>query len=357
MTNLTSTRLNEAQQMIYTISNVCRAYPEYENRNISSVSKRDDDTLIITDEDGKTFTEDAKPVQQAFMRFTNRLPHFFKYLNPSYGGKVHFKEGAYMLCKGDYKFGYKNQRNTTLEQLQLKFVNGMKKLKENQPYARPSDLAMILQRTSSDYSSVPEEFRQPPLGYVVYPYGLPEVPKEQQIEIQNLFDLEEDAEDIDITEIKDKDNKPKKMRTPYCFCPSYQRQLRCVSQLKDEIEGYTIGCKHISWIQKFDEFLGRKSTLEMNLENKASEKVVVWGFFPSDHPKGQGVFRVFYSNKGLHAPKKDWKELRENDKPYTVHDVWNLFHRMLSKEYVPYCGHQSNGTPINQALKEVFKCH
>ena len=49
-------------------------------------------------------------------------------------------------------------------------------------------------------------------------------------------------------------------------------------------------------------------------------------------------------------------ELIENDKPYTVHDVWNLFHRMLSKEYVPYCGHQSNGVPINQALKEVFTC-
>ena len=58
----------------------------------------------------------------------------------------------------------------------------------------------------------------------------------------------------------------------------------------------------------------------------------------------------------LNAPKKDWKELIENDKPYTVHDVWNLFHRMLSKEYVPYCGHQSNGVPINQALKEVFTC-
>ena len=146
------------------------------------------------------------------------------------------------------------------------------------------------------------------------------------------------------------------MKTPYCFCPSYQRQLKCQSLLKDEIEGYQIGCKHISWIQKFDEFLGRKSKLELDLENKAPTKVVVWGFFPPETPKGQGVFRVFYSNKGINASKKDWKELVENDKPYNVHDVWNLFHRMLSKEYVPYCGHQSNGTPINQALKEVFSC-
>ena len=146
------------------------------------------------------------------------------------------------------------------------------------------------------------------------------------------------------------------MKTPYCYCPSYQRQLRCKSLLKDEIEGYKIGCKHISWIQKFDEFLGRKSTLELDLKNRAPKKVVVWGYFPPTDPKGQGIFRVFYSNKGINAPKKDWKELVENDKPYTVHDVWNLFHRMLSKEYVPYCGHQSNGVPINQALKEVFTC-
>lgn len=94
------------------------------------------------------------------------------------------------------------------------------------------------------------------------------------------------------------------------------------------------------------------------MEKKDSfiSKVVVWGYFPPTDPKGQGIFRVFYSNKGINAPKKDWKELVENDKPYTVHDVWNLFHRMLSKEYVPYCGHQSNGVPINQALKEVFTC-
>ena len=358
MTNLTSTKLNEAQEMIYTISNVCRAYPDYENRNLTKISKRDDGKLIITDEDGKNFIEDAKPVQDAFVRFTNRTPHFFKYLNPNYGGKVYFKDGAYMICKGDYKFGYANQRNQNIEGLQRRFVEGMTKLRQNQPLAQPSDLAQILQRTSSKYSSVPEEFRQPPLGYVVYPYGLPDKPKHEQIRIQNLFDIEDETDEIDVKEIKDKEDKPKKMKTPYCYCPSYQRQLRCKSLLKDEIEGYQIGCKHISWIQKFDEFLGRKSTLEKDLEKKDSfiSKVVVWGYFPPTDPKGQGIFRVFYSNKGINAPKKDWKELVENDKPYTVHDVWNLFHRMLSKEYVPYCGHQSNGVPINQALKEVFTC-
>ena len=189
MTNLTSTKLNEAQEMIYTISNVCRAYPDYENRNLTKISKRDDGKLIITDEDGKNFIEDAKPVQDAFIKFTNRTPHFFKYLNPNYGGKVYFKDGAYMLCKGDYKFGYANQRNKNIEGLQRRFVEGMSKLREKQPYAQPSDLAQILQRTSSKYSSVPEEFRQPPLGYVVYPNGLPDLPKHQQIKIQNLFDI------------------------------------------------------------------------------------------------------------------------------------------------------------------------
>ena len=89
---------------------------------------------------------------------------------------------------------------------------------------------------------------------------------------------------------------------------SYQRQLRCKSLLKDEIEGYKIGCKHISWIQKFDEFLGRKSTLELDLKNRAPKKVVVWGYFPPTNPKGQGIFRVFYSNEGIHAPKKECYE-------------------------------------------------
>ncbi len=77
MSTKTQTELNQAQACIYSKSNIARAYPDIEAMSITDIQK-DGDQIVIN---GDTRL-DAKPVQEAFTEFTNRVPHFFEYLSP-----------------------------------------------------------------------------------------------------------------------------------------------------------------------------------------------------------------------------------------------------------------------------------
>ena len=87
MSTKTQTELNQAQACIYSKSNIARAYPDIEAMSITDIQK-DGDQIVIN---GDTRL-DAKPVQEAFTEFTNRVPHFFEYLSPTGGALTPWRD-------------------------------------------------------------------------------------------------------------------------------------------------------------------------------------------------------------------------------------------------------------------------
>ena len=55
--------------------------------------QKDGDQIVIN---GDTRL-DAKPVQEAFTEFTNRVPHFFEYLSPTGGALTPWRDNCYVL--------------------------------------------------------------------------------------------------------------------------------------------------------------------------------------------------------------------------------------------------------------------
>ena len=105
MSTKTQTELNQAQACIYSKSNIARAYPDIEAMSITDIQK-DGDQIVIN---GDTRL-DAKPVQEAFTEFTNRVPHFFEYLSPTGGALTPWRDNCYVLWKG-WSYTYPQRKN------------------------------------------------------------------------------------------------------------------------------------------------------------------------------------------------------------------------------------------------------
>ena len=87
----TQTELNQLRYLFQV--KYRRAYPDIEAMSITDIQK-DGDQIVIN---GDTRL-DAKPVQEAFTEFTNRVPHFFEYLSPTGGALTPWRDNA--TCYG-----------------------------------------------------------------------------------------------------------------------------------------------------------------------------------------------------------------------------------------------------------------
>ena len=91
--------MNSAQALIYSKSNIRRAFPQFDDTEIAGIYKQDDDVIIVR-HDGTNQKYDAALVRNAFQEFTFRVPDFFSYLGPNYRGPSVWRNNCYILFKG-----------------------------------------------------------------------------------------------------------------------------------------------------------------------------------------------------------------------------------------------------------------
>ena len=93
------TELNPAQGFIYTASNIGRAYPDFDYGCIAGIYKRGNHCLVVRT-DGSEELYEASLVQDAYLKFRERLTHFFHCLGYNYRGPSLWRDGYYIMFKG-----------------------------------------------------------------------------------------------------------------------------------------------------------------------------------------------------------------------------------------------------------------
>ena len=78
-------QLNTAQSLIYSRSNIKRAFDDFDETNIAGIYRRSDHILVVRN-DGSEQQLPVQPIVEKFQAFTGRLKHFFSYLGPNFRG-------------------------------------------------------------------------------------------------------------------------------------------------------------------------------------------------------------------------------------------------------------------------------
>ena len=288
-------QLNSGQRLIYSYSNIRRAFTEFDDTDISGMHLNDDD-LVVVYNDGAEKLFDKRPIKEAFKDFRSRCPDFFSYLGPDLRGPSFWRNNCYVLYKG---WNYQFQGSYKLPQAIMQQRWGDKlQLIENE-----EGIKAFL--SNPDYG----------FGYLVAPDGvvLPAPPL-------SLDDSDEIAQEPDLS--------------PYCSCGSFLQQKQSLEEIQKEIPGYQPTCKHLTWINRYREFLSKRSAL-LNNSSGIVEKATAWSYAPPAEGQSLGQFQILYTTSGKMAPINKWK-IYKKDMKYSQHDAWNLFDAMLENEFVPF---------------------
>jgi len=288
-------QLNSGQRLIYSYSNIRRAFTEFDDTDISGMHLNDDD-LVVVYNDGAEKLFDKRPIKEAFKDFRSRCPDFFSYLGPDLRGPSFWRNNCYVLYKG---WNYQFQGSYKLPQAIMQQRWGDKlQLIENE-----EGIKAFL--SNPDYG----------FGYLVAPDGvvLPAPPL-------SLDDSDEIAQEPDLS--------------PYCSCGSFLQQKQSLEEIQKEIPGYQPTCKHLTWINRYREFLSKRSAL-LNNSSGIVEKATAWSYAPPTEGQSLGQFQILYTTSGKMAPINKWK-IYKKDMKYSQHDAWNLFDAMLENEFVPF---------------------
>ena len=288
-------QLNSGQRLIYSYSNIRRAFTEFDDTDISGMHLNDDD-LVVVYNDGAEKLFDKRPIKEAFKDFRSRCPDFFSYLGPDLRGPSFWRNNCYVLYKG---WNYQFQGSYKLPQAIMQQRWGDKlQLIENE-----EGIKAFL--SNPDYG----------FGYLVAPDGvvLPAPPL-------SLDDSDEIAQEPDLS--------------PYCSCGSFLQQKQSLKEIQEEIPGYEPTCKHLTWINRYREFLSKRSAL-LNNSSGIVEKATAWSYAPPAEGQSLGQFQILYTTSGKMAPINKWK-IYKKDMKYSQHDAWNLFDAMLENEFVPF---------------------
>ena len=148
----TFTELNQTQSCIYSRSNLCRAFPGFDDTDIAGIYLHSDN-LVVVRNDGNEELYDPKKVQQSFMDFNRRLTDFFSFLGPNYRSPSVWHHNGYILFKG-WHYNHQLGKNTQAAQLQRAWADKFIHLN------KVEKLTALLQ---SDQTN---------LGYLIAPDGL-----------------------------------------------------------------------------------------------------------------------------------------------------------------------------------------
>jgi hypothetical protein len=310
------TQFNQAQQLIYTKSNLRRAFPEFDDTEIASITLRNH-LVVVVRNDGTEQTYDKQLVKSAYQQFTFRLKDFFSYLGPNYRGPSIWRNNAYIMFKGwhyNHKLGYLSQSAQMQRAWADKFIH-------------ISDRTKLVQLLQSD---------QTDLGHLVAPDGFHEINDAIDFDAP---EPESDSETGGLQELQ---------TSPYCSCGSFQRQLENLFEFQAEIEGYKPWCIHLTWMQRYRQLLVKRGEVRSQCRGQVSKDAVAWWYAPPEGKSDEGRFVVLYTKQGSMAPLKSWRTYKPKE-VFTQKHVWDLFDNMLDNGFVPF-----PGTSLSQ-LKNAWK--
>ncbi len=300
-TQFQTQELNSAQALIYSRSNIRRAFPDFDDTEIAGTYLRDDSCIVVR-RDGSKQTYDRQLIKNAFLGHTTRLKDFFSYLGPNYRGPSVWRQGAYIMFKG-WDYTHALGHLSTPAKLQRHWAD---------KFIHLTDIEKVKALLQSD---------QTDLGHLVAPDGLwtPDRP----IDLESPMESEESVQAVE--------------HQPYCSCGSFQRQLLNLSDFQGEIEGYRPWCIHLTWIHRYRDFLCERTKAREMAPSGTPEKCVAWWYAPPEDHKSDGRFVLLHTKYGMHAPMTHWRTYKPNE-TFTQHDAWNLFTSMMEAGYVPFPG-------------------
>jgi hypothetical protein len=292
--------LNAAQSLIYSRSNIRRAFNDFDETNIAGIYRRSDHVLIVRN-DGTEQSYPIQPIQEQFQSFTGRLKNFFSYLGPNFRGPSLWRHNAYVMFKG-WSYVHACGPYTTSAQLQARWADRFIHL----PTVPQLNAAL--------------NFNEFELGHIVAPNGL-KLPK-ASVDLDSDFSAQQEVE---------AENESR----PWCSCGSFQRQLNNLSDFQAEITGYQPTCIHLTWFQKYRELLTKRA--ELRTAMPTPDKCVAWWYAPPEDATSQGRFTLLHTTSGAQSPLTHWRTYKPG-KHFTADDVWDLFFNMMEAGYVPFPG-------------------
>ena len=307
------TQLNTAQSSIYSKANIRRAYPDFDDTDIAGIQLAPEHVtehvaghVIVVRTDGTEQVYERQAIINAYQQFTGRLKDFFSYLGPNYRGPSIWRNNGYILFKGwhySHKLGYLSEA----AKLQRRWADQFIRIEDR------TNLVQLLQSDQTD------------LGHLIAPDGFHE---------PNLaIDFESPLPD-EKTEV---DSVPELQARPYCSCGSFQRQLNNLSEFEAEIKGFKPWCIHLTWMQRYRQFLTKRGEVRSQSRSQTSEQAVAWWYAPPEGTSDQGRFLVLYTKQGSMAPLTAWRTYKPKE-IFTQHHVWDLFDNMLDNGFVPFPG-------------------
>jgi hypothetical protein len=301
MTTQLNTELNSAQQCIYTRTNLCRAFQDFDDSEISGIYLRGDDCLVVR-RDGSEQTYSREIIKAAYATYTNRLKDFFSYLGPNYRGPSVWHNNAYIMFKG-WNYTHALGHLTSNAKLQQHWADR---------FIHVSDIAKITALLQSDQTDI---------GHLVAPDGMR---------------LTNRPIDMD-AELDDGSEQRTMFGEPSCSCGSFQRQLSNLSTFQEEIQGFKPWCIHLTWFNKYRELLCKRTEARNASPSGTPEKCVAWWYAPPKDAISNGRFVLLYTNQGAQAPLTHWRTYKPNE-VFTQHHAWDLFFNMMEAGYVPFPG-------------------
>lgn len=292
--------LNPAQQQIYSLSNIKRAFSDFDDTDTSGIYIREDNVVIVY-KDGTELIFPKQNVIDSYQQFTGRLKNFFAYLGPNYRGPSIWRDNSYIMLKG-WNYQHQLGKNSNQAFLQSQWIDKFIHLTSREK------LLAILQSDHTD------------LGHLISPDGLYSPP---EISTDDLEDEEE--------KVIPKDTMP------HCSCGSFQRQLDNLSYFKQEIENYQPTCIHLTWFKKYREFLVKRTEVRERSRGSTPEQACAWWYAPPESHDDKGRFLVLFTRQGATAPANHWKTYMRNER-FDEDSVWDLFDRMLDAGFVPFNG-------------------
>jgi hypothetical protein len=291
--------LSSAQALIYSRTNLRRAFENFDDTSIAGIYKNPED-LVIVRTDGTHQVYPLEPVRLSFKSYTARLKDFFSYLGPNYRGPSVWRNNAYVMLKG---WHYSSEHGSKLPnaQLQTRWINKFTQVQDE------ASLVALLQGDQTD------------LGHLVAPDGLRSGPKAIDF-------LREDTEQANETPAE---------HPPYCSCGSFQRQLKELDAIQEEIPGYQPSCIHLAWFNRYREFLVKRAQLRDTCRGQVAQSATAWAYAPPRLGETNGRFVILYTKHGSMAPASHWRLYKPNE-IFTQNDAWNLFDAMMDSGFVPF---------------------
>ena len=293
--------LNAAQASIYSRTNLCRSFQDFDDTEIVGIYLRDDNCIVVR-RDGSQQAFPREVIKLAFTNYTNRLKDFFSYLGPNYRGPSVWHNNAYILFKG-WHYSHALGHLTSNAKLQQHWAD---------KFVHVSDPAKITTLLQSDQTDI---------GHLVAPDGM------------RLPDRAIDME----SELDSNTEQKQMFSEPSCSCGSFQRQLGNLSSFQEEIQGFRPWCIHLTWFNKYRELLCKRTEVRNAIPSSAPEKCVAWWYAPPTDSTSDGRFVLLHTKYGAQAPLTHWRSYMPKE-VFTQNHAWDLFFNMMAAGYVPFPG-------------------